>query len=77
MTDAGRRPCPRCTNLVLAERLEGDDGVTWLWRCACGWAAARTGGDPLQPPQSGVVNRREVNTEIARALSAAKKASPG
>ena len=69
MSDSERRPCPRCDNTVVAERLDGDDGITWLWRCPCGWAGARTGGDELLRPGSGVVSRREVSTEIARVFA--------
>ncbi len=76
MRDRDQRPCPRCDSAVLAERLDGDDGVTWLWRCKCGWAGARTGGDAAVRPESGIVSRREVSEQIARAL-AAKKASEG
>ena len=59
------RQCPRCKALVGGTLLEGDDGVTWLWRCGCGWAGART--------ESGVVDRREVKALIERS----KKESGG
>lgn len=77
--DRDRRPCPRCENTVLAERLDGDDGITWLWRCPCGWAGARTGADVLARPESGVVSRREVSAEIARVFAddRTKKTSDG
>ena len=59
------RQCPRCKALVEGTLLPGDDGVTWLWRCACGWAGART--------ESGVVSRRHVNDLLEQASQ--KKAS--
>ena len=77
MSENQHRPCPRCERSVVAERLDGDDGVTWLWRCTCGWAGARTGGDALGRPESGVVSRRELSIEIARVLAEQKKASEG
>jgi hypothetical protein len=77
MSDSDRRSCPRCEQAVYAERLDGDDGVTWLWRCRCGWAGARTGGDAAVRPESGVVSRREVSADVARALADRKKTSEG
>jgi hypothetical protein len=53
------RTCPRCKAAVQGTLLEGDDGVTWLWRCSCGWAGART--------ESGVVSRAQVRQLIERA----------
>jgi len=67
------KSCPRCAEPVASERLEGDDGVTWVWRCRCGWAGARTGGDEGARPVSGVVLRREVRAQIAQALEQQKK----
>ena len=69
------KSCPRCVEAVVAERLDGDDGVTWVWRCRCGWASARTGGDEGARPSSGVVLRREVRAQIAQALEQQKKRS--
>lgn len=77
MSDADRRPCPRCETVVTVERLDGEDGVTWLWRCACGWAGARTDAEQAGRPASGVVSRRELSAEIARVLADRKKASEG
>ena len=75
MSDDLRRPCPRCEQITAAERLENDDGITWLWRCTCGWAAARTGGDPVSSarPASGVRSRREVSAEIVQAFAEQRK----
>jgi hypothetical protein len=67
------KSCPRCAEPVAVERLAGDDGVTWVWRCVCGWAGARTGGDEGARPVSGVVLRREVRAQIAQALEQQKK----
>jgi hypothetical protein len=69
------KSCPRCAEPVASERLEGDDGVTWVWRCRCGWAGARTGGEEGARPSSGVVLRREVRAQIAQALEQQKKRS--
>ena len=71
------RTCPRCTEALAGERLEGDDGVTWLWRCACGWAGARTGVDEGARPVSGVVLRHEIRAQIAQAFEQQKKRSGG
>ncbi len=75
MTPDDLKSCPRCADPVASERLEGHDGVTWVWRCRCGWASARTGGDEDARPSSGVVLRREVRAQIAQALEQQKKRS--
>lgn len=36
------RRCPRCERELTARERRGGDGVTLVWQCACGWAAART-----------------------------------
>lgn len=38
----GARGCPRCATALSAERSYGASGVTYLWRCNCGWAGVRT-----------------------------------
>jgi hypothetical protein len=45
---------------VPVERHQSEDGVTWIWRCECGWASART--------ESGVVSRARAREAIARAI---------
>jgi hypothetical protein len=52
--------CRRCGSEVPPERHQSEDGVTWIWRCACGWASART--------ESGVVSRARAREAVARAL---------
>ncbi|MCC6875712.1 MAG: hypothetical protein IT378_15505 [Sandaracinaceae bacterium] len=54
------RPCRSCGTVVPAERHQADDGLTWIWRCTCGWASART--------ESGVLSRAKAREAIARAL---------
>ena len=71
------RTCPRCAEGLAVERLEGDDGVTLLWRCACGWAGVRTGIDEGARPASGVVLRHEIRAQIAQAFEQQKKRSGG
>jgi hypothetical protein len=39
--DEARR-CPRCERLLAVRERRGGDGLTLVWQCACGWAAART-----------------------------------
>lgn len=36
------RSCPRCDRLLLTRESRGGDGLTLVWQCPCGWAAART-----------------------------------
>lgn len=36
------RTCPRCARLLLTRESHGGDGLTLVWQCSCGWAAART-----------------------------------
>ena len=36
------RGCPRCERLLTARERHGGDGLTLVWQCSCGWAAART-----------------------------------
>ena len=60
------RACRRCGSDVPAERYQAEHLVTWIWRCPCGWASART--------ESGVVDRRRAHDAIARALSRLEKA---
>lgn len=36
------RACPRCERALVARERRGGDGITLVWQCACGWAAART-----------------------------------
>jgi hypothetical protein len=36
------RSCPRCARLLLTRESHGGDGLTLVWQCSCGWAAART-----------------------------------
>ncbi|MFW6067840.1 MAG: hypothetical protein ACOC97_05830 [Myxococcota bacterium] len=54
--NAPHRPCPRCQLPVHAERFQGVEGVTWLWRCRCGWSGAVS--------ESGVVSRRDAQAAI-------------
>ena len=36
------RSCPRCARVLLTRESHGGDGLTLVWQCSCGWAAART-----------------------------------
>lgn len=36
------RSCPRCERLLPTRERNGGDGLTLVWQCSCGWAAART-----------------------------------
>jgi len=36
------RICPRCERPLLTRESHGGDGLTLVWQCSCGWAAART-----------------------------------
>jgi hypothetical protein len=36
------RGCPRCERLLSPHERHGGDGLTLVWQCSCGWAAART-----------------------------------
>lgn len=42
------------------ERFEGAEGITWLWRCACGWSNAVA--------ESGVTSRNWVRRAVDEAL---------
>ena len=57
------RACPRCETDLSPEQHRADHGVTWLWRCACGWSGAMT--------ESGVMNRREVLAAVQKKLQGA------
>jgi len=41
---------------VAPEQLRAEHGVTWLWRCTCGWSGAVT--------ESGVVARGGVRAAL-------------
>ncbi|MFW5875766.1 MAG: hypothetical protein ACOCXM_03425 [Myxococcota bacterium] len=56
------RVCSRCSRPVSPERFRGAEGVTWLWRCACGWSSVVA--------ESGVVSRRRVREAVDRARGA-------
>jgi hypothetical protein len=53
------RNCPRCEGSVQPERFEGVEGITYLWRCACGWSSAVA--------ESGVLSRRVVRRTVDEA----------
>ena len=61
MTHQGdERHCPRCDATLRAEHRQGDEGLMYLWLCACGWAGARTVSrkeDREERFRSGVVSR--------------------
>jgi len=59
------RSCRSCGALVPVERHQIEERITWIWRCSCGWANART--------ESGVVSRKKAREAIARALEKAGK----
>jgi hypothetical protein len=40
--DEDNRECPRCKAELVANARRGESGVVLLWKCACGWAGART-----------------------------------
>jgi hypothetical protein len=52
--------CPKCAGVVAAERFVATEGITWLWRCECGWSSAVA--------ESGVVSRRDARRAIGEAL---------
>lgn len=54
------RNCPRCEGSVEPERFEGAEGITWWWRCACGWSNAVA--------ESGVMSRKLVRRAVDEAL---------
>ena len=54
MRDETRR-CPRCERELAARERRGGDGVTLVWQCACGWAAARTVSRELAFRQSRAI----------------------
>lgn len=69
MTDEVDEPaCPRCGAALRAERHRSEDGVTSLWRCACGWSRART--------ESGSLSRARALEAIARARAEASEPPP-
>jgi hypothetical protein len=55
------RNCPRCEDAVAPERFEGAEGITWLWRCACGWSSALA--------ESGVVSRRSIRRAVGEVVA--------
>jgi hypothetical protein len=55
------RNCPRCEGSVQPERFEGVEGITYLWRCGCGWSSAVA--------ESGVLSRRVVRRAVDEAAS--------
>jgi len=63
------RECPRCNTAVTPERFEGAEGVTWLWRCACGWSSAVA--------ESGVVSRQGVRERVDESLENQEPAGNG
>ena len=54
------KTCTSCGAEVEAKEHPADNGVTWIWLCECGWAAART--------QTGVVARDKARAAITRAI---------
>jgi len=48
------RTCPRCGTEVSAERFRGAEGLTTLWRCACGWCNVVA--------ESGMISRPSIET---------------
>lgn len=54
------KTCRSCGAEVTAVEHAADNGRTWIWRCGCGWACART--------ESGVVERKQAQAAITRAI---------
>ncbi len=54
------KACRGCGAEVTAVEHPSDEGRTWIWRCDCGWASART--------ESGVVARNRALAAVARAI---------
>ena len=69
MTDEVEEPaCARCGASLRVERHRSEDGVTSVWRCACGWSRART--------ESGSLSRTRALEAIARARAEASEPPP-
>jgi hypothetical protein len=56
---SGPRACRRCGATVEPQEHASETGLVTMWRCACGWASART--------ESGVVSRRYAREALERA----------
>lgn len=62
------RTCGACGASLEGAAHDGAGGRTWVWRCACGWAAART--EPPSSPDSSAA------FTIARALERMSPEAP-